>query len=100
MCIIETAGEAHEEEQPLCKRKAAGSNPATGSDEDEIEWRYYRKVLLKMFAIFIYRSVAEWSIAGDCKSPAFGLRWFKSNLADNPLLSKTNNIWAILLAFL
>ena len=28
-----------------------------------------------------YGRVVEWSITPDCKSGAFGLRWFKSNLS-------------------
>ena len=30
------------------------------------------------FVMYVFASMAEWSIAGDCKSPGFILRRFKS----------------------
>ncbi len=42
----------------------------------------------------LYASVVEWSITGDCKSPAFGLRWFESNPAHQHM-----NMWIILWLF-
>lgn len=38
----------------------------------------------------IHASVAEWSIAGDCKSPGLSLRWFKSNPAHFETKSQTS----------
>ena len=33
----------------------------------------------------LFRSVPEWSIGADCKSAAFGLRWFESIHSDKEI---------------
>ncbi len=66
------AGVAQLVERPTCNRMVEGSSPFASRSAKEIKTKRFET----SFPFWGCRIAA---IAGDCKSPVFGLRWFESS---------------------